>query len=148
MGHIIYAFVGAERVMRRAFDLCAPLGAGLVLVPLDESLADALAGGPDSALPPFERLTPRALATVLDRIGDAPFGYIETEYFGGMGGQRGAAWKGARDLVTPNRQDGIVNAVLRALGVVRAEGRDEWDTVDLVRFRSNDDIVKAAQRSS
>lgn len=133
--------------MRSAFDVCAPLGSGLALAPLDESLADALAGGPDSALPPFERLTPRILAAILGRIGDALFGYIETEYFGGHGTQRGAAWRGPVELVAPSEGNSIVNDVLRTLGVARIAKRDEWDTVELVRFRSNDAIVNAAKRS-
>jgi hypothetical protein len=50
-------------------------------------------------------------------------------------------------LVSPQETDGIVNTVLQALGVRRAFWKDEWDTVGLVRYRSNGAILEAAKSS-
>ena len=37
--------------------------------------------------------------------------------------------------VPPRLGGGVVNAALRFLGVTAASGKDEWDTVDLGRWR-------------
>jgi hypothetical protein len=94
-----------------------------------------------SLVAPFERLSSSLLAALRTRLDDIPFGYIETEYFGGVGWQRAAAWRGAHVLVAPREHQGVVNEVLRALGVVRTSACDEWDTAGLADFRNNDAIV-------
>ena len=143
MSHRIEAFVGLGSRLRFAFRYCAPLRGDLVLVSITEVPAQLPGEQPIS---PFHKLTPRALAAARECVpSDTPFGYVETEYFGGVGEQCGAVWFGGGVLVAPQQADRIVNTVLRTLGVVRALGKDEWDTVDLARYRSTDDIVSAAR---
>jgi len=146
MSHRVEAFVGLGSKLRPVFRCCAPLQAGLVLVPITE-LGTALRD--ELPIAPFYALTPSVLAAARKRVSaDTMLGYIETDYFAGPGEQRGAAWLGDDVLVSPQQADSIVNTVLRTLGVVRAPGKDEWDTIDLVRYRSTDDIVTAASKNA
>jgi hypothetical protein len=148
MAHAIEAFIGPASVMRTRFAWCAPLTVELVLVPVDEGLFRD-----EEPIAPFYALRPSILAAARASLSPAGYrevptalGYIETDYFGGPGDQRGAAWLGDTVLVAPQEAADIVNAVLRALGVVRDLGKDEWDTVGLARYRSNDTILAAAMQ--
>jgi hypothetical protein len=65
------------------------------------------------------------------------FALIETEYCGGLGEQAAAVYEGGECLMAPERAEGgPINRALRLLGVQARPGRDEFDTVELVRFRS------------
>jgi hypothetical protein len=67
------------------------------------------------------------------------FGLIQTEYFGGVGGQWACAFTGThRD----SPDDASIDDVLRALGVVRREGLDEFDTVGLGDHRRSPDELE------
>jgi hypothetical protein len=78
----------------------------------------------------------RTVARELTHLIAPKFAVIMTEYFGGNGEQWAIAFEGERSLLPPTAS---VNASLRELGVVRAEGRDEWDTIGLAGYRANPD---------
>jgi hypothetical protein len=76
-----------------------------------------------------------------------PIAYLETDYFGGVGMQLAAFWRDGRqviDLITEGdkqvHEGSPINRVLRELGVVALDGRDEFAVQGLARYRSNDDI--------
>lgn len=77
----------------------------------------------------------RAVACELTRLPTPRFAVIMSDYFGGVGDQWAIAFEGERAL-TPVAS---VNAALRELGVVRAQGLDEWDTIGLGNYRSQPD---------
>jgi hypothetical protein len=86
-----------------------------------------------------------------------PVGYLEAEFFGGVGTQAAMAWWDDRVLVGPvsfelGGPDQVelarspFNQVLRRLGVQRGEAIDEFEAVGLNRHRSTEDWVKIAVR--
>jgi hypothetical protein len=93
---------------------------------------------------PFFALTRGALERWRELVHRDAFGYLETNYFGGAGTQCAGAWHGHETLVEPAMREDAVNDVLRALGVVRTFGRDEWDTVGLGDLRSVDALIAAS----
>jgi hypothetical protein len=65
------------------------------------------------------------------------FAVIWTDYFGGVGDQRAATYRGDELIET----DGTINGALRGLGVIAASGLDEFDTVGLGDYRSIPDAL-------
>ena len=152
MGHAIRAFVGPLEAMRRAA-AAAPGGhgrlvaldaGGLALVPLTDELHDALAPDGGTRLAPFSHLSDTVLAAFAALVGDATFGYLETDYFGGTGTQFARAWRAGQPLALPEDIDGEINGVLVALGVVPPFPRDAFAHVGLGRYRSLDALEDAA----
>ena len=143
MGHAICAFLTPTSVARELAThkaLWFELRPDLALVSLTEEVADRLGTGP--RLVPFYRLSPARLAAV--RALGEPIAYIETDYHGGHCTQCAGVWTNERTLVEPHQADGAVNTALRALGVVAASGKDEWDTIGLTQYRDQEDIRRAA----
>jgi hypothetical protein len=77
-----------------------------------------------------------------------PVGYVEAEFFGGVGSQRAVLW-GAGELVlgplhvneeAPVDPTGSpISQVLKRLGIERAGYRDEFEAVGLDRHRETED---------
>ena len=66
--------------------------------------------------------------------------YVETEYFGGTGGQSAMAFANGREVMAPQRsRGGAINEALRGIGLLREAGKDEFDTIGLGERRSMDD---------
>jgi hypothetical protein len=64
------------------------------------------------------------------------FALIQTDYFGGIGGQWACAYTGAR---LDSDANASINSVLRMLGVVRRGDLDEFDTIGLGAHRTSPD---------
>lgn len=144
MGHHISAIVLAvpwREEARSRFDLVAVPLAGVTLFHIDHYYSEywqtklewsgtlprpAEAKGmlfPDEAV----------LAHIAAELAGDPattFGLIHTDYFGGAGEQCAGLYVRTH-LVT----GGSVNHVLRELGIVAANGLDEWDTIGLAAHR-------------
>lgn len=71
------------------------------------------------------------------------FAIIETEYFGGVGEQCAAVYRGSSLLLDPEEPGATINAALRVLGVFCKDGLDEFDTVGLREFRSSANLFGA-----
>ena len=81
---------------------------------------------------------------------------LETDFFGGDGKQLAEAWENGariqgplvsfygytkpRPLQKTSQVEDAINEVLRTLGIYCHEGKDEFDSVGLGRFRSNEAI--------
>jgi hypothetical protein len=121
MAYLLEAFLApsslAAEVAAAVGSVAVPLDREIVLVPLPES------GGPEDAAQRMADLSHRG-----------PVAYVEAEYFGGVGEQRATLWRDgvAEDLPA-------LNEALRALGVRRTGGRDEFDTIGLGRHRTTQD---------
>ena len=73
-------------------------------------------------------------AELLSRSGSVA--YVETDYFGGAGEQAACVWSRGQRVLRPRRaRGGTVNAALRLLGVQACGLQDEFDAVDLGRYR-------------
>lgn len=68
--------------------------------------------------------------------------YVETEYFGGVGGQGAAVFWNGEMIGSPDwRTVGAINEALAKIGVTHtADQVDAFEAVGLVEFRSNEDF--------
>lgn len=117
---------------------------GLAFVPFTGAVRDALIASQDEKVAGFWKL-PRTVADLLAALSTAgPVAYAELDYFGGVGSQAAVVWDtgepvwGPRILEAkqPVPQEGTpVSCALKRLGVVAAQGLDEFDTVGLGRHR-------------
>lgn len=67
--------------------------------------------------------------------------YIEADYFGGLGTQNGIIWDSEKVIYEETLNDNAINRTLEQLGIIRVDGKDEFDTVNLGRHRFIDDWV-------
>lgn len=140
MGHHIHAIIGATAVVARAADLGLTsqpiaLDSGFAWVPVPDHEIDriaettALPSSPwDDRFVHFGSVLP---AIVAELSMHGPVAYVETEYFGGVGEQVATAFHHRVRIL----ECGSVNEALRAIGVLAARGRDEWDTLGLSGHR-------------
>jgi hypothetical protein len=146
MSFLLAAFIGNEPAVAAAASLAgchrvARLGHDLHLV---ELTADGMSEPQYSEL--FHHLTPplAAAASTASAIGDV--GYIEANFFGGDGNQSCIVWRDGEVVLgalrvddeeppTPRLRDWPINRALRFFGVKAQSGHDEFDTVNLGRFR-------------
>lgn len=161
MGHRINALIGTHEALKALVTrLGSPapteLSFGLIIIPLDERRLDAIAVSVESAIDGFTYLTPHMAEAIAVAV-NGPSLYIETDYFGGKGGQSAAyfengrlMWQGAEssgaasegislaDLREKRCNGGKspINEGLSRLGVDRSEDRDEFDQIGLQKFRS------------
>ena len=152
MGHHINALIGRRSVLTSLIDrLGAPapteLPFELVIVPLDERRLDILALSTAPAFDGFTYLTPDIVSAIAAALDNGPALYIETDYFGGIGQQAAGlvengrlAWRAAssNESDSPLPDKTPISQGLAKIGVVAAAGRDEFDEIGLVRFRSLD----------
>ncbi|MEL7487105.1 MAG: hypothetical protein AAGJ87_07820 [Pseudomonadota bacterium] len=74
------------------------------------------------------------------RLGITKFAIVETEYFGGVGEQCAALYENGARLLDPETTN--INTALKALGVERRSGKDEFDTINLGAYRFFDDLFE------
>jgi len=74
-----------------------------------------------------------------------PVAYVEAEYFGGAGQQAAALWDRGLLVLGPRLGEHPIDQVLARLGISRGAAHDEFDALDLGRFRMTDYWLKAAQ---
>jgi len=151
VGHCIHAFFGHPHVLA---DLAGTDRVALI-VPLTPEVA-ALpvvwpwlreAHPPDGGLcaaGPFLRLTAALEARAVRASHAGPVAYVETDYFGGIGEQRAIAWRNGAVCVAAAAAEGQVDRALAAIGVVRASGLDEWDTLGLIQYRHDETFYEKA----
>lgn len=61
--------------------------------------------------------------------------YVETDYFGGYGTQGGVLFENGREKIPPQTGNGTINVLLKELGVWRKPNKDEFDCLELGKFR-------------
>ncbi len=163
MGHSINAVIGNQKALAPLItQLGAPdpteLDFGLVIVPLDEARLDALAVSEEASYDGFTYLTPLLAEALGSSLAEGRALYLETEYFGGLGGQAAAlfengamVWRHHSNNERPQEKvtwfDRLFRRVrgplkspisqgLKMMGVVTQPEGDEFDRLGLVRFRS------------
>ncbi|MEM9027303.1 MAG: hypothetical protein AAGC70_02940 [Pseudomonadota bacterium] len=71
----------------------------------------------------------------------ARFALIQTEYFGGFGEQFATVYAGNQRMMAVTK--GGINDALRMIGVVRQDGMDEFDSMELGKYREFSTYFKA-----
>jgi hypothetical protein len=167
MGHAVRVFAGPlvalrafEQVSQHARIYALKPDATIFVVPYDEDLEDDVQQfqGTGDWLETGPRLSTGAMAFAARASQSAGIGYLETEYFGGVGEQSAVLWQNGALALGPlsmSADSGVVgrrprslwpvNAVLRGLGVRAGDHDDEFDALGLGSYRSLDAIVKRAQ---
>ena len=121
------------------------LRGGWQAIPVDDGLYAAIeAAAPGATRPPELDMAPFGLDQALAAATETGGGlaYIETEYFGGTGGQSAMAFVDDQEVMAPQRSrggGGPINQALRAIGVKRDGDTDEFDVVGLGERRSMTD---------
>lgn len=165
MGHCIQAIVGASDVAD-AISVRFPqlprvsTSAGFAIFPVDEVFVDSVAQAiPQNTGAEFMLLTEgfREVLRSLSSLGT--IAYIETDYFGGVGGQGAVVYSNGAEVMAPTWAEfGVINDALKRIGVPAPLGRsrfsiralfqyrpkDRFEVFGLQRFRLNEDLVEAA----
>ena len=69
--------------------------------------------------------------------------YLETEYFGGEGGQCACVYDNRTEIMAPTwAESDTINTALKILGVAPKENLDAFDTIGLGAVRKNTDFSK------
>ncbi|WP_415898134.1 hypothetical protein [Neptuniibacter sp. QD57_21] len=118
---------------------------GFGMVPLTEALIEDITElGANSSVPheEFEYLN-ISIVQVLEELSfSGLICYVETEYFGGDGGQSSIAWDKGKVIYGPtislNGNLNPINDALKILGVQVLTLHDEFDEIGLGRNRSTD----------
>lgn len=112
---------------------------GYCLIPVNDSFYLSACGiQPPSIIENFEFLTPEFKVWLAFASKAQQIAYIETDYFGGDGGQGAAVFSEGSCTYGPVfAPDGPINEALRVLGVsVSGEALDEFDALGLGQQRS------------
>jgi hypothetical protein len=149
MGHSVQLIIGkAEPVAAFAAHWPAArivdLRGGWLAIPVDEALYHAIeAANPSAVRLPDLDAAPLGLgaALAIATTKGGALAYIETEFFGGTGGQSAMAIVDGRERMAPQQAKGIgpINQALRVIGVKHAADLDEFDTLGLGERRSMSD---------
>lgn len=148
MTHVIATFIAKRRA---AIALSRAMGNApvyklkhpeLLLVPVGDDAFDTVAareGPSELAGPEFWRLTEALMELAREYSVHGPIAYAETDYFGGAGVQGAAAWLMGKLALPPTTHTaGPINAALHTIGLERASGLDEFDTLGLGLIRRMD----------
>lgn len=148
--HDVKALIAEERTLRgeiSAFQnaVVCPLGQGFALVPITVALARELKpAAPEIHASIMPDMAPGLISLALRMSVRGPVAFISTEYFGGQGGQDAVAWSSGDVIFSPESEgyddawpNSAISQALRAIGVVAAQGQDEFDTLGLGRHRES-----------
>lgn len=109
------------------------------------------------ALAPYKQLTSKTSKQLKELSFKGKCAYVETHYFGGQGYQIAEVWHNGKRITQPlisvdgprsNEVAGTtlvaeaINEALKIMGIYRHEGKDEFDSVRLGDYRTNDEIIK------
>lgn len=150
MGHSVQLIIGrgaAVQAFLRQWPgaRAVELRDGWQAIPVEEPIyAGIEAKAPGATRPPEMDVSPLGLDLALAGAteGGGGLAYVETEYFGGTGGQSAMAFVDGREAMAPQRArggGGTINQALRAIGVTRDAVKDEFDTIGLGERRAMED---------
>lgn len=152
MGHCLQAIVAELKV---ADSICARFpelarvesSVGFSIIPIDSHFIDSVSqpGPPPVSDEEFMLLTGGFCEFLkqLSQLGS--IAYIETEYFGGTGGQGAAVYDQGAEVKAPKwSAAGEINTALALVGVPKSWFIDRFATIGLRAYRSNDDLLHAA----
>ncbi|MBD9417515.1 hypothetical protein IB234_23365 [Pseudomonas sp. PDM16] len=147
--HNVQALIGRFEVNAFADPSKAiPLPQGLFLVPVNDVFYRAKCEiDPPSVIQQFEFLTPEFLSWLKHVSIEQTLAYVETDYFGGDGGQGAILLSNGEIIYGPSFGDEEhINSVLRLLGVkVCAEEHDEFGSVGLGNYRSSQEWLASTE---
>jgi hypothetical protein len=157
MGHSIYAIVAplsTANAISHSWPELPRLNRenGFAIFPVDATSIDARVA-PEEPQPDmgnqFMLLTNgfRSFLAMLSRGG--ALAYVETEYFGGTGGQGALVCRDGEEVMPPTwHESGTINAALKLIGLSRGLLMDRFAAIGFARVRSNDDLLAQIEEQS
>jgi hypothetical protein len=149
MGHDVQAFISSRALLERVHQQYSgsqvvELTQGLALLPLLDTVYDAIPAEEDIGIRDrrFLFLSSKIVQLIVRYSTNGSIGYLETNYFGGAGGQGAILANEGEVIYGPEWGPDSINSILRMLGVSNGDARDEFDAVGLGRFRSNEDWIE------
>lgn len=149
MGHMIRAVIGKDNVMqaiaeRWVYAEMISLPQGYALIFLNDYLFDDI----EELInlkntchnPHLNYLTDSVICFLKEYSHGAQLVYMETDYFGGYGTQAGVIFENGEMTGEPMHGDGTVNHLLRLLGVRKQLLKDEFDSLELYKYRHMDEV--------
>ena len=147
MGHCIRAIIGdykiisgiAEDWLTKEIEL--PQGFGMILctIGLLEDIEELMEASGEAVDDPGFTELEYFDASVKELMEEysvrAKLAYIETDYFGGYGTQAGVLFENGRMSSPPKSGEGVINALLRELGVWKRPDTDEFEMLGLGKYR-------------
>ncbi len=158
MGYVLQAIIGSATVLRAVLRdqaemaaVLVPLRQGAAMVPMTDELFDAVADGASERPLGFWKLPSGFDCVLADWSATGPIGYIEADYFGGVGSQRAALWTDRRLTFGPlsfaegrewPAEGSPISQVLARLGVDRTGHYDEFAAAGLADHRDTEDWLR------
>ena len=151
MGHCIHAIIAPHSVadsISRAWPELPRLDRdrGFVIFPVSADLIDARIAPditPTVTGDDFMLLTNGFRSSLQNLSIGGLLAYVETEYFGGVGGQGALVCRDGIEIMPPTwRQSGTINEALKLIGLERGSSVDEFVAVGLGLVRDNDEILE------
>lgn len=148
MGHYLKAFIGHKESLtpiREKYESSnlVSLSDEIFMIPMTDELFDEMNNlNTSPGILSFELLNENIEKITLELIGMKKLSYVESEFFGGQGGHIGIIWdNGARVYVGEFRKD-TMNEILKRLGIIRTDVKDEFEIIGLNRHRHTEDWIK------
>jgi hypothetical protein len=138
---------------------------GFALIPNINELFDEITNHRQSKMNEefeiFDKISGALISHAENLSHKGPIAYIETNYFGGIGTQSAVVWSETRIIygpcqsetkwvngqhVTKPAGETAINRALRLMGVQQENAFDEFDAIELGKFRNNEDWLKQTDR--
>jgi hypothetical protein len=150
MGHHLQAVVGKARAVAQlarnwVHARLVLLPQGFALIPNTSALrAEMFEQFAEKEAPfPHEELSLLSAALAIrDASAGARLGYIETDYFGGMGDQSAIGWESGAVACRSPHPGPPINTVLAWMGAIADTGSDEFDALHLGNYRDTDSVAE------
>ena len=111
----------------------------IAMIPLTDDLYDEIGMGGEAD--GFYKLSPGVESWAQRFSASGLVGYIEAEFFGGVGDQGAIAWSRGSRVFGPVKAQDAINQCLRLLGVHTRDAHDEFDAVGLGQHRDTNDWI-------
>ncbi len=143
MGHCINAVIGARDPVRRLAEdwliEVTELPQDFGMIPMTngflEDVGELMEVSDDLCFPELENFTEEVKELMEYYSFRTKLAYIETDYFGGVGTQAGVLYENGRIAIGPRRGEGTINILLKELGVWHYPDKDEFDMLELGKYR-------------
>jgi len=147
MGHMVRAIIGKTHIIQPIVEgwvyaemICLPQDYALIF--LNDNLFDDIEELVDientSNYPYLNYLTDSVICFLKECSLEGQLLYMETDYFGGYGTQAGVIFENGEMKGEPMDGDGTVNRLLGLIGVRKHLLKDEFDTLELYKYRRMD----------
>lgn len=147
MGHYLKAFIGNKESLTPILEKyesskLVGLSDEISMIPMTDELFDDMNNlETSSGILSFEFLTENIEKKTLELIGRKKLAYVESEFFGGQGGHVGLIRENCERIFVGEFKRNTMNEILKKLGVIRTEIKDEFETIGLDRHRQTEDWI-------